>query len=59
MEVKHISHTIVNLKHTNKNKEKPFLEKQAKVVRGVFKDYLDGKGANRISRKLKWKGKAK
>jgi DNA invertase Pin-like site-specific DNA recombinase len=40
-------------------------EKQAKVVRRIFKDYLDGKGANRIARELEdegvpnWNGKTK
>ena len=39
--------------------------KQAKVVRRIFKDFLDGKGANRIARDLElggvpnWNGKAK
>ncbi|WP_445293144.1 recombinase family protein [Cytobacillus sp. FSL R7-0680] len=38
---------------------------QAKVVRRIFKDYLDGKGPNRIARELEeegvpnWNGKAK
>ena len=40
-------------------------EKQAKIVRRIYKDYLDGKGANRIARELEdegikgWNGKAK
>lgn len=40
-------------------------EKQAKVVRRIYKDYLDGKGSNRIARELEedgvpnWNGKAK
>ena len=40
-------------------------EKQAKVVRRIFTDYLDGKGPNRIARELErdgvfnWNGKAK
>lgn len=40
-------------------------EKQAKIVRKVYKDYLDGKGSNRIARELEeegikgWNGKAK
>lgn len=40
-------------------------QKQAKVVRRIFKDYLDGKGPNRIAREfeeeeiLNWNGKAK
>ena len=39
--------------------------KQAKVVRRIYKDFLDGKGANRIARDLEkekvpnWNGKAK
>ena len=39
--------------------------KQAKIVRRIFKDFLDGKGANRIARDLElggvpnWNGKAK
>jgi site-specific DNA recombinase len=40
-------------------------EKQAKIVRRIYKDYLDGKGTNRIARELEeegipnWNGKAK
>lgn len=40
-------------------------EKQAKVVRRIYTDYLDGKGPNRIARELEedgvpnWNGKAK
>lgn len=40
-------------------------EKQAKIVRGIYKDYLDGKGTNRIARSLEeekgpgWNGKSK
>ena len=40
-------------------------EKQAKIVRRIYKDYLDGKGSNRIARGLEedrvkgWNGKAK
>lgn len=40
-------------------------EKQAKIVRRIYTDYLDGKGPNRISRELEdegvpnWNGKAK
>lgn len=40
-------------------------EKQAKIVRRIYKDYLDGKGPNRIARELEeegvkgWNGKAK
>lgn len=40
-------------------------EKQAKIVRRIYKDFLDGKGANRIARDLEndgvlnWHGKAK
>lgn len=40
-------------------------EKQAKIVKRIYKDYLDGKGANRIARELEnegvlnWKGKTK
>ncbi|WP_244638127.1 recombinase family protein [Clostridium fungisolvens] len=40
-------------------------EKQAKIVRRIYKDYLDGKGSNRIARELEeegvkgWNGKAK
>ncbi|HEY9060599.1 MAG TPA: recombinase family protein [Pseudobacteroides sp.] len=40
-------------------------EKQAKIVRRIFKDYLNGKGPNRIARELEedgipnWNGKAK
>lgn len=40
-------------------------EKQAKIVRRIYKDYLDGKGANRIARELEdegvpnWNGKSK
>ena len=40
-------------------------QKQAKIVRRIFKDYLDGKGTNRIARELEdegvpnWNGKAK
>ena len=40
-------------------------EKQAKIVRRIYTDYLNGKGPNRISRELevegvpKWKGKSK
>lgn len=40
-------------------------EKQGKIVRKIYKDYLDGKGPNRIARELEeegvpnWNGKAK
>jgi len=40
-------------------------EKQAKIVRRIYSDYLDGKGPNRIARELEeegvpnWNGKAK
>jgi uncharacterized ubiquitin-like protein YukD len=40
-------------------------EKQARIVRRIYKDYLDGKGTNRIARELEeegvpnWNGKAK
>lgn len=40
-------------------------EKQAKIVRRIYKDYLDGKGPNRIARELEdegvpnWNGKSK
>ena len=40
-------------------------EKQAKIVRRIYTDYLDGKGTNRIARELEdegitgWNGKAK
>lgn len=40
-------------------------EKQAKIVRRIYKDYLDGKGTNRIARSLEeekvpgWNGKVK
>jgi site-specific DNA recombinase len=40
-------------------------EKQAKIVRRIYKDYLNGKGANRIARELEderipgWNGKIK
>ncbi len=40
-------------------------EKQAKIVKRIYTDYLDGKGANRIARELEeegvpnWNGKAK
>ncbi|MTI81242.1 MAG: recombinase family protein [Firmicutes bacterium] len=40
-------------------------EQQAKIVRRIYKDYLDGKGPNRIARELEaegvpnWNGKAK
>jgi len=40
-------------------------EKQAKIVRRIYRDYLDGKGTNRIARELEtegvlnWNGKAK
>jgi site-specific DNA recombinase len=40
-------------------------EKQAKIVRRIYKDYLDGKGTNRIARELEnegvsnWNGKSK
>lgn len=40
-------------------------EKQAKIVRRIYKDYLDGKGTNRIAKELEekgvkgWNGKSK
>jgi site-specific DNA recombinase len=40
-------------------------EKQAKIARRIYKDYLDGKGSNRIARELEdegvpnWSGKSK
>src|ERR1035437_1561695 len=40
-------------------------EKQAKIVKRIYTDYLDGKGANRIAKELEdegvlnWNGKAK
>jgi len=40
-------------------------QKQAKIVRRIYREYLDGKGANRIAKDLEadgvpnWNGKSK
>lgn len=61
----HINHT--KFLGYDKNEEGNLIinEKQAKIVRRIYKDYLNGKGANRIARELEnerilgWNGKIK
>jgi site-specific DNA recombinase len=61
----HINHTKFLGYDKDKNGYLVINEMQAKVVRRIYKDFLDGKGANRIARDLErdrvlnWHGKAK
>ena len=61
----HINHTKFLGYDKDKNGNLVVNEKQAKIVRRIYKEFLDGKGANRIARDLElggvpnWNGKAK
>ena len=58
----HINHKKFLGYDKNKNGDLIINEKQAKIVRRIFREFLDGKGANRIARDLskekvpKWDG---
>ena len=61
----HVNHTKFLGYDKDKNGNLVVNEKQAKIVRRIYKEFLDGKGANRITRDLElggvpnWNGKAK
>ena len=61
----HINHTKFLGYDKDKNGNLVINPKQAKIVKRIYKDFLDGKGANRIARDLEndgtlnWNGKAK
>ncbi len=61
----HINHTKFLGYDKDKDGNLVINEKQAKIVRRIYKEFLDGKGANRIARDLEqdgvpnWHGKAK
>ena len=61
----HVNHTKFLGYDKDKNGNLVVNEKQAKIVRRIYKEFLDGKGANRIARDLElsgvpnWNGKAK
>ena len=61
----HINHTKFLGYDKDKNGNLVINEKQAKIVKRIYTEFLDGKGANRIARKLEkenvpnWNGKAK
>ena len=61
----HINHTKFLGYDKDKNGNLVINPKQAKIVKRIYKDFLDGKGANRIARELEtdgtlnWNGKAK
>lgn len=61
----HVNHTKFLGYDKDKNGNLVVNEKQAKIVRLIYKEFLDGKGANRIARDLElsgvpnWNGKAK
>ncbi len=61
----HVNHTKFLGYDKDKNGNLVVNEKQAKIVRRIYKEFLDGKGANRIARDLalsgvpNWNGKAK
>ena len=61
----HINHTKFLGYDKDKNGNLVINPKQAKIVKRIYEDFLDGKGANRIARELEndgtlnWNGKAK
>lgn len=61
----HVNHTKFLGYDKDKNGNLVINEKQAKIVRRIYTEFLDGKGANRIARDLEfggvanWNGKAK
>ena len=61
----HVNHTKFLGYDKDKNGNLVINPKQAKIVKRIYKDFLDGKGANRIARELEtdgtlnWNGKAK
>ena len=61
----HVNHTKFLGYDKDKNGNLVVNEKQAKIVRRIYKEFLNGKGANRIARDLalsgvpNWNGKAK
>ncbi|MCX7781161.1 MAG: recombinase family protein [Negativicutes bacterium] len=61
----HVNHTKFLGYDKDKNGNLVINEKQAKIVRRIYKEFLDGKGANRIAKDLErdgvpnWHGKAK
>ena len=61
----HINHTKFLGYDKDKDGNLIINEKQAKIIRRIYKEFLDGKGANRIARDLEmggvlnWHGKAK
>jgi site-specific DNA recombinase len=61
----HINHTKFLGYDKDKDGNLVINEKQAKIVRRIYKEFLDGKGANRIAKDLErdgvpnWHGKAK
>ena len=61
----HVNHTKFLGYDKDKNGNLVVNEKQAKIVRRIYQEFLDGKGANRIARDLElggvsnWNGKAK
>ena len=61
----HVNHTKFLGYDKDKHGNLVVNEKQAKIVRRIYKEFLDGKGANRIARDLElggvanWNGKAK
>ena len=61
----HVNHTKFLGYDKDKNGNLVVNEKQAKIVRRIYKEFLDGKGANRIAKDLElsgvpnWNGKAK
>ncbi len=61
----HINHTKFLGYDKDKNGNLVINPKQAKIVKRIYEDFLDGKGANRIARDLEndgtlnWNGKAK
>ena len=60
----HVNHTKFLGYDKDKNGNLVVNEKQAKIVMRIYKEFLDGKGANRIARDLElggvanWNGKA-
>ncbi len=61
----HINHTKFLGYDKDKNGNLVINPKQAKIVKRIYEDFLDGKGANRIARELEndgtlnWNGRAK
>lgn len=50
----HVNHT--KFLGYDKDKNGNLVVKQAKIVRRIYTEFLDGKGANRIARDLEFKG---